>query len=79
MSAPPHRHPDTLTAADRDAQVASIFAHGAVRAVRIAQRRASAPLNSGVSAALSLELPQHAAISVPAPDPGLGLRAKAER
>lgn len=79
MFAHPHRHLDTLTPAERDAEVAGIVAAATVRAVRIARGRASAPLNSEVSAALSLELPQHAALSVPAPDPGLGLRAGAER
>ncbi len=73
------RHPDTLTPADRDARVVAIFAPGVVRAVGITRARASVPLNSEDSSALLLELPQHAALSVPAPHPGLGLRAKAER
>jgi hypothetical protein len=61
------KNPDTMTPAERDAEIASILARGVVRAVRIARSRLARDIEQPQkSAAEGLELPQHADLSVAA-------------
>lgn len=61
------RDPETMTPSERDAEVASIFAQGVIRAVRLARSRSTRDIEAGEeSLPARLELPPHAGLSVAA-------------
>jgi hypothetical protein len=61
------KNPETMTPAERDAEVVSILAHGLARAVRIARSRSTREIGEPrESSAAGLELPPHAVLSVAA-------------
>lgn len=59
--------PDTMTPAERDAEVASIFGRGLMRAIHAERSRSTRDISEPAeSPAGGLELPQHADLSVSA-------------
>jgi hypothetical protein len=69
------QNPETMTPAERDAEVASILALGLARAIHADRSRSTREASGRAkSDAERLELPQHADLSVSAPHtaPGLG-------
>lgn len=59
--------PETVAPSERDAEVASIFAQGVVRAVRLARSRSTRDIAAAEeSSPAGLELPPHAGLSVAA-------------
>lgn len=61
------RNPETMTPAERDAEVASILARGVVRAARAARERLTRDIDiDRESCDRGLELPRHGGLSVSA-------------
>lgn len=62
-----NQNPETMTPAERDTELASIFASGLVRAIHAERSRSTREVNDKAeSDADRLELPQHADLSVSA-------------
>jgi len=76
------RNPETMTPAERDAEIASILARGVVRAARAARERLTRDIDidrESVGGDGGLELPRHGGLSVSAPPTGPGVTAPTNR